>query len=226
MYADKHPTTIFWGQSPAILFQRKRMTEFFPKKYMTPNQQLNAVSRLIIYLALALSLYKGNSIYILYGIVGLLCIWLWHKFGLNSVEKKEGMSDNIPSVNRPPKKTYKVKYVAPTKSNPFMNPLPGDKPRKHLSESKLRDENTDYDKVQSDITDKFNQGLFKEISDIYGRENSQRQFYTLPNTSQASDQDNFAKWLYDTPPTCKEGNGMACVQNNHTPLQGNLFASI
>ena len=34
--------------------------------------------------------------------------------------------------------------------------------------------------------------------------NSQRQFYTMPNTTIPNAQDDFAKWLYANPKTCKE----------------------
>ena len=36
---------------------------------------------------------------------------------------------------------------------------------------------------------------------------------TIPN-----EQTKFADWLYNTPDTCKEGNGAQCVANNYSPL--------
>ena len=46
--------------------------------------------------------------------------------------------------------------------------------------------------------------LFKDVNDVFGKMNSQRQFYTMPNTKIPNAQDDFAKWLYANPKTCKE----------------------
>ena len=217
---------VFWGDHPKVLFQKDLLSQFFPRNYMSRNQKLNAISRLLIYISIVLTFYRGNSTYIFLGIFGLLCIWMCHSFSSKArVSPKEGMMSSshapVRKIPKPP-----TKYISPTRCNPFMNPLPSGQHSKEIKESKLKEPSSDYDKVQSDIENKFNQGLFKEVSDVFGRESSQRQFYTLPNTTNVSDQDNFAKWLYSTPPTCKEGNGEACVQHNHQHLQGNLFASI
>jgi hypothetical protein len=50
----------------------------------------------------------------------------------------------------------------------------------------------------------FNHNLFKDVNDVFGKMNSQRQFYTMPNTTIPNAQDDFAKWLYANPKTCKE----------------------
>jgi hypothetical protein len=217
---------VFWGNNPGILFQKKLLTQFFPRKFMNNDQKLNAISRLLIYISLALSFYKGNSIYILLGIVGLLSIWIWNYYGNQSID---GETEGMVSEGSSPlfkKKLPNTKYVPPTRCNPFMNPMPMGISSKRPRESKLKEPESDYDKVQSEIEDKFNSGLFKPVSDVFGRESSQRQFYTLPNTSEANDQDTFAKWLYSSPATCKEGNGEACIQHNPRNLQANLFANV
>ena len=51
------------------------------------------------------------------------------------------------------------------------------------------------------------------MNDIYNNRNSQRQYYTMPNTQIPNDQTSFARWLYATPPSCKEGNGLQCAAN-------------
>jgi hypothetical protein len=42
----------------------------------------------------------------------------------------------------------------------------------------------------------------------------------MPSTTIPNDQTAFAKWLYLSPPTCKEGNGAQCVANNYERLEG------
>ena len=50
-----------------------------------------------------------------------------------------------------------------------------------------------------------------EIS--FGKNNSQRQFYTVPGKTNPNDLESYKNWLYSTPPTCKEGNGLQCAAN-------------
>ena len=60
--------------------------------------------------------------------------------------------------------------------------------------------------IKNIIENKFNDDLYLDSNDLFNRRNSQRQFYTMPNTSIPNGQNDFAKWLYSTGPTCKEGN--------------------
>ena len=45
----------------------------------------------------------------------------------------------------------------------------------------------------------------------------------MPNTKLVSDQTEFAKWLYDRGPTCKEGNNQACYENANDHLGVQLY---
>ena len=76
------------------------------------------------------------------------------------------------------------------------------------------------------VDDKFSKGLYKDINSIYNNENSQREFYTMPNTEAMNKQKEFANWLYKTPKTCKEGNGFQCVANNLEKLNGESYQFI
>jgi len=73
---------------------------------------------------------------------------------------------------------------------------------------------------------KFSKGLFKDINSLYNNENSQREFYTTPNTSIPNKQGELANWLYKVPPTCKEGNGFQCVGNSIEKLNGMSYQFI
>ena len=53
--------------------------------------------------------------------------------------------------------------------------------------------------------------LYRDVQDVFSKNNSQRQFYTVPGNRIPHDQSSFAHWLYGTPQTCKEGNGVACL---------------
>ena len=72
--------------------------------------------------------------------------------------------------------------------------------------------------IKAEMNSKFGQDLYQNISDIYGKENSQRQYYTTPVTTNVNNQTDFAKWLYFGPDTCKEGNGNQCIANINSPF--------
>lgn len=67
--------------------------------------------------------------------------------------------------------------------------------------------------VQNRIEELFDEDLYRDYKDIFKKNNSQRQFYTVPGNQVPNDQGSFAHWLYGTPQTCKEGNGIACLNN-------------
>lgn len=90
----------------------------------------------------------------------------------------------------------------PTVDNPFMNPSiteygNGDPPAAC---------NSNDDEIKESIKVNFDHQLFRNVGDVWERENSQRQFYTMPNTAIPNNQVEFAKWLYKLPASsnCKE----------------------
>lgn len=58
--------------------------------------------------------------------------------------------------------------------------------------------------IKKEIDDAFNNNLFRDTNDLFGKMNSQRNFYTMPWTEVVNDRDSFQKWLYLNPATCKE----------------------
>ena len=91
----------------------------------------------------------------------------------------------------------------PTNDNPFMNLNTYE-----LSNGDVGEACKSYNNkgIKNIVENKFNDDLYLDSNDLFNRRNSQRQFYTMPNTSVPNGQDDFAKWLYQTEPTCKEGN--------------------
>ena len=220
---------IFWANNRFsninTLFHKDNRLNIFPTNDMTLEQRLNTISRLIIYTSLILSFYQGNINFIIYGVICLVIICLWYK-----VSSKNEIKIPCPSSARIvkdnykgyPKKLIKKQVVTPSSDNPFMNVMPDSYTKTPNCIAQVEDDQISYTEVQTDVNDKFNEGLFRDVSDIYGRTNSQRQFYTMPNTSIPNDQEQFADWLYKTPPTCKEGDGLSCEKNNNQNIQGNL----
>lgn len=98
------------------------------------------------------------------------------------------------------------KCTPPTVDNPFMNVTMKDylniKDGKTVNEPPACD--TALPETKKQIDDTFNNNLFHDVNDVFGKMNSQRQFYTMPWTTIPNRQDEFARWLYLNPKTCKE----------------------
>ena len=98
--------------------------------------------------------------------------------------------------------------TTPTASNPFMNVL--------LDELKYNPtrppaaNSTDPNNVIV-LDDYFRVQWNNDPTDVFGRSQGQRQFYTTPSTSIPNDQGSYQNWLYLIPgKTCKEGGRDAC----------------
>jgi len=100
-------------------------------------------------------------------------------------------------------------YTPPTARNLFMNVL--------LDEIKYnpgRPEAAPVDNptVKQTLDDSFRVQWFSDPTDVFGKNQSQRQFITQPSTTVPNSQGSFADWLYRIKgKTCKEGGREACL---------------
>lgn len=101
----------------------------------------------------------------------------------------------------------------PTENNPFMNQLQTD----FNKEDPPTACNVDDDEISKKMLDSFNANLFRDVSDVFGRENSQRQFYSVPQMN-PPDTHEFAMWLYGNQNICKNDQS-ACLK--YTDLRYN-----
>jgi hypothetical protein len=97
----------------------------------------------------------------------------------------------------------------PTSRNPFMNILVEEmkyNPNRPAAASVLDP------MVKQTMDDFFRVQWFSDPTDVFGKNQSQRQFVTQPSTTIPNDQGSFANWLYKIPgKTCKEGGRDACL---------------
>jgi hypothetical protein len=104
---------------------------------------------------------------------------------------------------------YTGSATVPTARNPFMNVLIDElkyNPKRPSAASVL-DPN-----IQVSLDDFFRTEFARDPTDVFGRNQSQRQFITMPSTSIPNDVDSYQKWLYKIPgKTCKEGGREACL---------------
>jgi len=191
----------FWLNDYKILFTKNNLDKFFPTKQMTVIEKLNAIFRLSIYLSIALYLVTSNYLYFyIFIITGAFTVYIY-KTQKDNMDLYFNLNDesfqNI--VNKSIIDSNKVN-VKPTVTNPFMNiNLITDDKTQEKAPPSWNNEN-----LQKTIEDKFGYNLYRDVGDLYGKSNSQREFYTMPSTTIPNNQTSFAKWLYNTGPTCKE----------------------
>lgn len=65
--------------------------------------------------------------------------------------------------------------------------------------------------VKQTLDDYFRVQWFSDPTDVFGKNQNQRQFVTMPSTSVPNDRDSYQKWLYSLPGTCKSGDKSACL---------------
>lgn len=98
----------------------------------------------------------------------------------------------------------------PTVDNPFMNTAAVE----YGSENPPAACNANDEDIKENIKVNFNKDLFRDVDDLWEKMNSQRQFYTMPNTGVPNNQTEFAKWLYKLPDSsqCKIEQGDSCLR--------------
>ena len=181
----------FWLENPSILFEKTRLQEFIPLKEMNLSEKLNSLIRFSFYVSFILTLYYQKYLYLYFFIFVTLLTIVIYKFQYEKFNIR------------------KITNNFPTQENPFMNyNYITDKPNKKTA---IKSHNNND--VKKEINHLFNEKLYRDVSDLYGKNNSQRQFYTMPCTEIVNNQTEFAKWLYKTDETCKE-KGIKCASYN------------
>lgn len=167
-----------WTKNPQVLLSKQNLQYFVPTEDMTYVEKINAITRFIIYGSVMLFLVRGESLILLLPIVSMIIIYFLVSWGLGIDELKESFDNE-----------KKKECMTPTLNNPFMNVM--------ITDSRDREEACDYtEETKSQIEAAFDSNLYKDTNDLFGRNNSQRQFYTTPNTSIPNNQKEFANWLY------------------------------
>ena len=211
--------TPFWYDDISILFKRDTITEFFPSKRFDIIRKLNSIVRLSLFYTLIMYLLKREQKYLIIPLIimGITLRVLYKQEDIqNDKILKESMNDKLDDLVRI--NDLSTECRVPNKENPFMNPTLSDYGSGNSPPKSCPSYNNKG--VQRRVEELFNEDLYRDANDIFGKNNSQRQFYTVPGNRVPNDQGSFAQWLYGTPPTCKEGNKIACLSQNGSPSGG------
>lgn len=104
----------------------------------------------------------------------------------------------------------------PTKNNPFMNTLVTD-----YANNPNRLQACNPQIVMNDTNNMFSQNLYRNINDVWNRNNGQLIFNTQNSTTIPNDRESFQNWLYKVPFVCKDGDMEACYRGAELQ-QGNM----
>ena len=207
--------TPFWYNQPNILIDKNSLFEIFPVKEYDTVRKLNAVLRFSIYYTIIVFMYNRNTNIFAVPLITALVTFFIHKNNSSiQVNNLDTQLRNDIINNEIVSGKHNLGCSLPTKDNPFMNTPFFDV----AADKELPQSCTSYDNkgIQRKIEKEFDKGLYRNYTDIFGKENSQRQFFTVPGRQGIPDQSSFAHWLYRTPDTCKEGNKLACLSGAGT----------
>ena len=172
----------FWFNNPEILLNNYCI--FFPNKEYSLVRNLNATVRLFLYYTILCFILTNAQ---LINIIKPLLLICFITVIIYSIYNKETFINS----------TTETVLRKSTDNNPMMNVL-------------VTDYNSNKNiKIDKDITnEELNSNIVGDFAyDEDGGSNQkmlERNFYTMPVTNVYNDQTEFAKWLYDTGPTCKE----------------------
>ena len=199
-----------WFKDLTHLYQN--YDKFFPSKDMSFAEQLNTMMRISIYFAIVIYVLKTDvRIFMIPLFVGLFT------FIIYTIDTKNKINERLFLEDHSIKKDRRTKELCqkPLPQNPFMNVLVSD-----YVTNPTRKKACDIRKsnISKQVNNYFDKNLYRSVSDIFNKEASDRQWVTNPVTTIPNDQNEFARWCYQSKPTCKEGNGNRCHSNTYRTL--------
>jgi hypothetical protein len=237
-------TIQFWTNDPTILFNKEYILELWPTADMCYEQKLNSISRLIILLTILGYILTMSKRIIAVGCLTLLIIFVLYSIRKQKITKDmlegfnvqgnevTGMFDNKPKSYVNPvtlDAVLRTEFKEGNKKNPFSNvllPQINDEPdRKAAPPSFNVDVDEDITKNVKKAVQMLNPGikntnkqLFGDLWQQFQLDQSNRVFYSTPNTRVANDQGAYGQYLYGWMPSGKESTpegAFARVQDNY-----------
>ena len=211
-------STPFWFDDISILFNKNYLLEIIPLREYDFNRKLNAALRFTLYYGMLLYiLNKDKNILCLPFITVVITVFI-HKTNVKTkndtaIIDSMNIKKNDTSIDGIITDINKDKYRLPDENNPMMNYNIF-----NSKDNKKAIPTYNNPSINSIVENKLTDNLPQDSNDLFNKRNSDRQWYTMPNTEIMNKQTEFAKWCYKTPPTCKEGNGIQCASNLHPRL--------
>ena len=236
----------FWTNDPTILFNKEYIFELWPTTDMCYEQKLNSITRLVILITILGYILTMSQRILMVGIITLLGIFILFTMrkqkltkemineGFNVKGNEEtGMFDKKPNSYVNPvtlDAVLKSEFKEGTKKNPFSNVLltqiMDDPNRKSAPPSFNVDVDEDITKnvkrsvqMMNPSIKNTNKQLFGDLWQQFELDQSNRAFYSTPNSRVENDQSAYAQYLYnDLKYSGKESTpegAIARVQDNY-----------
>ena len=187
-----------WFDDPKQLLEVSQLSKFWPTYDQTIDDRVNATSRFIIYVSLALLLIQKDARIVVLAAVTLGILYIFYKSG-----------SIVPGYGNGSKPACTQSSV----DNPVGNVL--------LSEYTTNPNRPAACVSNADIKKNLDDTFVRDAADIYGSRNqAARAFYTMPNTTIPSDQESFLNFLGGHQgrgkPMCRDDQS-ACISNPRQP---------
>ena len=75
----------FWIYDPSVILDNNKYWQIIPTKNMKLTEQLNTISRFLIYLIILLIFFKRDSVLLLLAIVAIIIIIIYHSLYVNDI---------------------------------------------------------------------------------------------------------------------------------------------
>jgi hypothetical protein len=240
-------TIQFWTNEPTILLNKEYIFDLWPSTNMCYEQKLNAITRLIILVSILGYILTMSLRILVVGIITLILIYILFKVNKQKLTKdhlREGFNikNNFNGNNKPDsylnpetlENVLRSEFKEGNKKNPFSNVLLTqimDEPeRKSAPPSFNVDVDEDITKnikksvqmLNPDIKN-TNKQLFGDLYERFELDQSNRVFYSTPNTRVENDQSSFGKFLYGDMPSSKESDFSSAIQREKDSYRYTLY---
>lgn len=193
-----------WYKDISNFINNDNYNTFFPTQYMSFEEKLNSLYRLVIYTLVLSYLWTFNfkmsvSLIIL---AGLLSIFIYEIYIHNKLKNPV----NVENLFQKPTEKFMDelnddrKCIKPTENNPMMNVLIYSKDDGKLEEN---GELSSYynacsvtsPDIKKSIEENLSKNLYPTVQDIFTK-GSERQWYSIPDDIHNDGQRDLSRWLY------------------------------
>jgi hypothetical protein len=205
----------YWWQDPAVLINPERKTATLCPRIGCRTDAVNALTRtfiIVLFVGVLAYMYEGGWLCLI--VAGITAVILSLPAVVQLMTPIDEAFEDAPEsrlTDRVVVLNGGIKdepWTKPSAANPFMNVLLPEyeaNPLRGPAVSMTSD-------VKEGLDDYFKTQWFSDGTDVFGRNQGQRQFITMPSTTIPNDRESFQNWLYKIPgKTCKEGGRQACL---------------
>jgi len=190
---------MIWFHDPlGFILTERNWFSILPQASHTIEEQLNALVMFSIYFMIGIIVIKGDFRVVYLFLFICFMTWLFYNHIQTENFNLKKLEDGINIVKEPFQNTY---CVRPTKQNPFMNVMMND-----ITNFPNRPKACNISKpaIKEEVDSFFDEDLPRELSDVYHKNASDRQFFTMPNTTIPNNVDSFTNFVYKINPTRKQ----------------------